>query len=139
MRRSLTLAALLLFIASFGIALRAQNTPPGGDMVGSDRPVTRDDVRSSPTASPDANQRMTHSSGTSSGYENTPAFAGRSTDSTATAQQSPGRSGMQGQTSATAGRARAYKHARSSTSLQTTSRKRHAPARTRRQRRKLRQ
>ncbi len=107
--RRLLIAGMLFFLCFVGVSLLAQNTPPGGDMVGSDRPVTSDDVRSSPTASPDANQRMTHSSGASSGYENTPAFAGKSTYGTATQQQSPGRSGIQGQTPAIAGRMRAQR------------------------------
>ncbi|MGI9103216.1 MAG: hypothetical protein ACR2IF_12335 [Terriglobales bacterium] len=70
---------LLLFSALAFAQGGAQRTPPGGDTVGSDRPVTRNDIRTEPNPSPDQNQRMTQSSGTSSGYENTPAYAGSST------------------------------------------------------------
>ena len=109
MRRLVLLMAVLLLSA--GVAL-AQKTPPGGDMVGSDRPGGRSDVRSAPTASPDANQQLTGTTGSSSGYEQNPAFAGSSTYGTASSVNND-RSGMQGQTTATAARRRAYRNRRS--------------------------
>ncbi len=118
MRALLAMVAAVL-IAVFTLPAVAQRTPPGGDTVGSDRPVSRNDVRSSPTASPDANSRMTQSAGTTSGYENTPAYAGSSTYSTGTAQGSPGAEGMGGQTAATAARRRGY-HASSGKAHNTT-------------------
>ena len=80
MRRLFVFLAVLLFSA--GMAL-AQKTPPGADVLGSDRPVSRNGVRSEPTATPDANQRITNTNGSSSGYNANPAFAGSSTYGTA--------------------------------------------------------
>ncbi len=105
--RTLSWITLLLLSAALAFAQGGvQRTPPGGDTVGSDRPVTRNDIRTEPSPSPDQNQRMTQSSGTSSGYEKTPAYAGSSSENTAQAQQSS--RGVSGQTAATAGRRRAH-------------------------------
>ena len=105
--RSLWWVCLAVLLGT-GVAV-AQNTPPGGDMVGSSRPQAQGGVRTSPAVTPDANQRITGTTGTSSGYENNPAYSGSSTYGTATAMQSPGKTGMSGQTAATAARRRAYR------------------------------
>lgn len=107
MRRLFILLALAVSLLSAGMAL-AQKTPPGADTLGSDHPVARNGVRSEPTATPDANQRLTNTSGSSSGYEANPAFAGSSSYGTAAAVNND-RSGMHGQAAATAARRRAYR------------------------------
>ena len=114
MRRLIILLAVLLFSA--GMAL-AQKTPPGADTLGSDHPMARNGVRSEPTATPDANQRLTNTNGSSSGYDADPAFAGSSVYGTASAVNND-RSGMQGQTTATAARRRAYRNPASGASHQ---------------------
>lgn len=102
MRRLMISFAMLLFAA--GMAL-AQKTPPGADILGSDHPVARNGVRSEPTATPDANQRMTNTTGSSSGYDGNPAFAGSSSYGTASAVNN-NRSGMR----TDAARRRAYRN-----------------------------
>lgn len=106
MRRLAFLIAVLFLCAGFALA---QKTPPGGDMVGSDHAMGRNGVRTEPAVTPDANQRVTGTNGSSSGYDQNPTFAGSSSYGTATAVNSPGREGMQGQTSATAGRRQAFR------------------------------
>jgi hypothetical protein len=103
--RRLLLMTVLLLMAGVAAAQEAQRTPPGGDMVGSDRSLQRGDIRTSPSPSPDQNQRMTNSAGATSGYEKVPAYSGASVDQSRQ-QTSNGRVGMQGQTAATAGRKR---------------------------------
>lgn len=93
------LLAILALVLSAPLA-QAQKTPPGGDMVGSDRPMSHNDVRTEPAVSPDANQQITNTNGTSSGYEGNPAYAGSSSYGTASAVRND-RSGMRGQASAT--------------------------------------
>ncbi len=92
MRKFLLIAALLIAAPLLAAAQNSQGrTPPGGDMLGSDRYVQNSDINSMPTASPDANQRMTHSAGSTTGYENPPAFAGASSSEYRTPQQGLGR------------------------------------------------
>ena len=108
MRSLLVVAFMLLAGALVGNAQEAQRTPPGGDMLGSDRYLQRSDITTEPSPSPDQNQIMTNSGGASSGYENVPAFAGTSVNEGRTEQGSGGNSGLQGQTASTAGRLQAY-------------------------------
>ncbi len=108
MRRVLFIGLLLLMGGLVAGAQEAQRTPPGGDMVGSDRSLHSDDIRTMPSPSPDQNQRMTGSAGTSTGYEKVPAYGGTSIDEARTRQSTGSPVGLQGQASATAGRRRAH-------------------------------
>ena len=107
MRRLALLAALLLAGSTF---LFAQAAPPS-DTLGADhntqRPgnVSRSDAQQ--------NQRSTNTTGTTTGNEQQPSYAGQSIHSTVAAQSANGATGQQGKTSATAARRRSHNQTQS--------------------------
>lgn len=108
MQKAVFLAAVLFFSVGGFAQAGGGSPPPGGDMVGSDHTVTpRGGVRQQPNQSPNQNQEMTNTGGTTTGYERSPAKAGSSIHGSAQAQQNIGTEGLQGKSSATAGRRRA--------------------------------
>lgn len=130
--RTFMLAISVLLLS--GCLAWAQKTPPGGDMLGSDRPAAQGGVRTSPAVTPDANQRVSGTLGTSSGYEGTGTYAGSSTYNTGTAVNSHGAQGMAGQTGSTQSRRRAFSAEaaqRKTTHKKTTRRRAGRKARTR--------
>jgi len=105
---SLLLAGVLA-VSACGFAQSGSTPPPGGDMVGSDRAVTpRAGTHGQLSPSPNQNQQMTNTGGTTTGFERAPAKAGASIHETQQAQQNVGTKGVQGEMSATAGRRRAH-------------------------------
>lgn len=113
MRRIALVAALLLGGSVFMFGQAGQGpTPPGPDVVGSDRPVQRSG--SSARSDAQQNQRMTNSTGTSWGNERPRVNAGESVYSSRTAQGNRGVVGQQGEESAISGRQRAHNRGYSS-------------------------
>src|SRR5579884_3800964 len=95
-------AALLLgLVLGAGMAM-AQDTPPGGEQLGSDRFLTRGDLGNQPVNSPDSNQQMTHAEGSSTGAYGTPGLSGEGVSNRT--NQSPDAAGEGTQTGATAAR-----------------------------------
>lgn len=132
MRKLLLIGFLLLIASMLAGAQESHRTPPGGDMVGSDRNLQRGDIRTSPSPSPDQNQVMTNSTGSSTGYQKVPAYSGTSVDESRTRQSTSGPSGLQGQTSATAGRRRAHSGSGTGAPPAKSARRHHRNRRTRR-------
>src|SRR5689334_10354288 len=113
MRRIAFVAALLLGGSIFMLGQAGQGpTPPGPDVVGSDRGVQR--PGSSARSDTQQNQRMTNSTGTSWGNERPRVHAGESVYSTRTAQGNIGVKGQQGESAAISGRQRAHNRGYSS-------------------------
>ena len=109
MRRLALISALLLAGSVFAVGQSGgNNTPPGGDLVGSDRATTSAGTSSTRSRDTEQNQRMTGTTGSTKGPTGSPAFSGSSVYGNTAAQSGAGVKGKAGTTSATAGRQRAY-------------------------------
>jgi hypothetical protein len=107
MRKCALITALILLSSVFALAQSGgDQTPPGGDMVGSDYHAAEGQLGEQ---SRDAaqNQRMSGTYGNTKGYAGNPSYAGSSEYSSTQAQSATGATGQQGETAAIAGRARA--------------------------------
>ena len=106
MRRIALLTATLLLSSIFVLAQSGgDQTPPGGDMVGSD-PHPAVGQLGQQSGDSEQNQRMTGTMGSTKGYAGDPAFAGSSEYLSTQSISTPGAK-SEGQTAATAGRRRA--------------------------------
>ncbi len=107
MRTFAFLAALLLAGSMFVLA---QSTPPS-DTLGADHNTQRPGSVSRSDAQ--QNQRSTNTTGTTTGNEQQPSYAGQSIHSTVAAQSTSGAKGQQGKTAATAARRRSHNQTQS--------------------------
>ena len=103
--RTLALITVLLAGSLFAFG---QNTPPGGDLVGSDHAHASAGPHSTRSRDTQQNQRMTGTTGSTTGASGSPAYAGSSVYGNTAAQSGSGAKGQAGTTSAVAGRQRAY-------------------------------
>ena len=94
---------MFLFITLALPYASAQNTPPGGDQVGSDRHVGQGGLDTKPTNDPEANQRVTGTTGSTTGNSGSPVFAGAGSDDR-TNTENPSAAGQSGETGVAAAR-----------------------------------
>ncbi len=115
MRRIALIAALLLAGSMFVFGQAGQGaTPPGPDVVGSDRGVQSPGPGGKSRQDTQQNHRMTNTTGATSGHERPQGTAGESVYSTHTAQGNIGVKGQQGEASAISGRQRSHNRGYSS-------------------------